>query len=95
MVKNKVNQGRCRWILYGYLNYLAKDGEYRNGMLFSIKIFSPCIRPANRLKSKKHWLDCIEKVEVDVVILQYFAYTGTFGQILLFYMKNTAPIRAK
>ena len=62
-------------------------------MLFSIKIFSPCIRPENRLK--KHWLDCIEKVEVDVVILQYLAYTGPFGQILLFCMKNTAPIRAK
>ena len=29
MVKNKVNQGRCRWILYGYFNYLAKEGKYR------------------------------------------------------------------
>ena len=32
MVKNKVNQGRCRWILNGYLNYLAKNGKYRNAV---------------------------------------------------------------
>ena len=32
VAKNKVNEGRCRWILYGYLNYLAKDGKYRNAV---------------------------------------------------------------
>ena len=32
MVKNKVNEGRSRWILYGYLNYLPTDGKYRNAV---------------------------------------------------------------
>ena len=32
MVKNRVNKGRSRWILYAYLNYLAKYGKYRNAV---------------------------------------------------------------
>ena len=32
MVKNKVKEGRCQSILYGYLNYLAKDGKYCNAV---------------------------------------------------------------
>ena len=43
MVKNIVNQGRCRCILYGYFNYLVKEGNI--AMLFSVKIIYPCIRP--------------------------------------------------
>ena len=32
MVKNKVNEGRCLSILYGYLNFLGKDGKYSNAV---------------------------------------------------------------
>ena len=39
VVKNKVNQVRCRWILYGYLTYLAKNGKYRNAVQYK-DIFS-------------------------------------------------------
>ena len=47
MVKNRVNKGRSRWILYAYLNYLAKYGKYRNAVKSGVKIISPCIRPKN------------------------------------------------
>ena len=32
MAKIKVNEDRCRWILYGNSKYLAKDRKYRNAV---------------------------------------------------------------